>query len=98
MLVHLRSEQLPGKARGSVRAWGSEILVSGRVVTLMRDVIHSHLVTIRVLTLTCRYFYCSKNGNELYQYVIHSREVSTQAHEEEGLHIIASSPVLSLNL
>lgn len=30
LLVHLHSEQLPGKARGSVRAWGSEILVSGQ--------------------------------------------------------------------
>lgn len=72
-----------------MRSW-----FSGRVVTLMRDVIHSHLVSIDVVTLTCSYFYCYKNGNELYQCMIHTTEVSIQAHEEEGLHIIVSSSVL----
>lgn len=72
-----------------MRSW-----FSGRVVTLMRDVIRSHLVSINVVTLTCSYFYCYKNGNELYQCMIHTTEVSVEAHEEEGLHIIVSSSVL----
>lgn len=58
---------------------------------LMKDVIHTHLLSIDVVTLTCSYFYCYKNGNELYQYMIHTRDVSIQAHEEEGLHIVVSS-------